>query len=89
MNFDIQLEMAVEKKQTENDKLVEEAEIMKVDYGGLKEGMDVVIAEMIKLSEEKFALEDEVKSLQSRHEQGVNSELLERLNNQEAEISRI
>ena len=81
MNFDIQLEMAVEKKQTENDKLVEEAEIMKVDYGGLKEGMDVVIAEMIKLSEEKFALEDEVKSLQSRHEQGVNSELLERLNN--------
>ena len=55
----------------------------------MKEEMDVVIAEMIKLSEEKVALEDEVKSLQSKQDQGFNSELLGRLNNQEAEISRI
>ena len=69
--------------------MAEEKKIMKDEYGDLKEGMDVVTAEMIKLSEEKVALEDEVESLQSRLEQGDNSELLERLNNQEAEISRI
>merc|ERR1719318_2210668 len=51
--------------------------------------MEVVTAEMIKLSEEKVGLEDEVKSLQSRPEPGDNPELLERLNNQEAEIARI
>ena len=62
---------------------------MKDEYGDLKEGMDVVTAEMIKLSEEKVALEDEVESLQLRLEQGDNSKLLEGLNNQEAEISRI
>ena len=69
--------------------MVEEKEIMKDEYGDLKEGMDVVTAEMIKLSEEKVALEDEVESLQLRLEQGDNSKLLEGLNNQEAEISRI
>ena len=40
----------------------EEKEIMKDEYGDLKEGMDVVTAEMIKLSEEKVALEDEVEA---------------------------
>ena len=56
-----ELELEIRNKNT----FVEEAESMKDEFDNLKEGMEVVTAEMDRLSEDKIALEKEINSLQT------------------------
>ena len=80
-----ELELEIRNKNT----LVEEAESMKDEFDNLKEGMEVVTAEMDRLSEDKIALEKEIKYLQTNSEKVDDMEFKEQMNVMESENARL
>ena len=80
-----ELELEIRNKNT----FVEEAESMKDEFDNLKEGMEVVTAEMDRLSEDKIALEKEINSLQTNSEKVDDVEFKEQMNVMESENARL